>query len=116
MLHDGAQVASLLIDAKLALGAGAFVENGVNVFDGTAAAELVDHVVDKGEQLNGKVAHGHFGFLAEVDELAFDAVASGTPFILFNEGAAVNAKAHVASVAAMQLEEEGLGGLRGGTS
>src|SRR5260370_1511090 len=62
MFHDGAQVAGLLEDAKLALGAGAFVENGVNVFDGTAAAELVDHVVDKGEQLNSQIGHGHFGF------------------------------------------------------
>ena len=45
MLHDGAQIAGLLIDAKLPLGAGAFIENGVNVFDGAAAAELVDGIV-----------------------------------------------------------------------
>src|SRR5216684_1270972 len=109
MFHDGAQIAGLLVDAKLAFGAGALVENGVHVLDGAAAAEVVDHVVDEGEQLDGKVAHGHFGLLAEIDELAFDAVASGTPFIFFNEGAAVNAKAHVAGVEAMQLDDEGLG-------
>src|SRR5258706_2538620 len=109
MLHDGAQIAGLLVDAKLPLGAGAFVENRVNVFDGAAAAELVNDVVDEGKQLDGEIAHGHFSFLAEVDELAFDAVASGAPFIFFNEGAAINAKAHVARVEAMQLDDEGLG-------
>src|SRR6266851_4916928 len=109
MFHDGAQVAGLLVDAKLALGAGALVENGVHVLDGAAAAEVVDHVVDEGEQLDGKVAHGHFGLLAEIDELAFDAVASGAPLVFFDEGAAVNAEAHVAGVEAMQLDDEGLG-------
>src|SRR5713226_178660 len=108
MLHDGAQIAGLQVDAKLALGAGALVENGVHVLDGAAAAEVVDHVVDEGEQLDGKVAHRHFGFLAEIDELAFDAVASGAPLVFFDEGAAVNAKAHVGGVEAMELDDDGL--------
>src|ERR1700719_2312619 len=98
MLYDRTQVASLLIDAQLPLGAGAFVKNGVNVFDGAAAAELVDHVLDEGEQFDGQIAHGDFGFLAEIDELAFDAVTRGAPLIFFDEGTAVHAKAHVTSV------------------
>src|SRR6266849_6852382 len=109
MFHDGAQVAGLLVDAKLALGAGALVENGVNVLDGAAAAEVVDHVVDEGEQLDGKIAHGHFGLLAEIDELAFDAVASGAPLVFFDERTAVQAEAHISSVQAMQLDDDGLG-------
>src|SRR5713226_10280937 len=109
MLHDGAQVASLLVDAKLALGAGAFVKNSVDVFDGAAAAELVDNVVDKGEQLDGKIAHGHLGLLAEIDELAFDAVARGTPLVFFDERAAVDAKTHVTGVEPVQLYDDGLG-------
>src|SRR5260370_8402245 len=106
MFHDGAQVAGLLVDAKLALGAGALVENGVHVLDGAAAAEVVDHVVDEGEQLDGKVAHGHFGLLAEIDELTLDAVASGAPLGFFDEVAAVNPKALLAVSAAMPLHDE----------
>src|SRR5260370_2953341 len=109
MLHDGAQVAGLLVDAKLALGASALVENGVHVFNGAAAAEFVHDVIDKGEQLDGEVEHGHFRFLAEIDELAFDAVARGAPLVLFDEGAAVEAEAQVAGVEAVQVDDDGLG-------
>src|SRR5713101_4976405 len=108
MFHYRAQVAGLLVDAKLALGAGAFVENGVDVLDGAAAAELVDNIVDKGKQLDGEIAHGHFAFLAEVDEFTFDAVARGAPFVFFDEGAAIDAKAHITGVKAMQLHDDGL--------
>src|SRR6266851_3055209 len=61
MFHDGAQVAGLLVDAKLALGAGAFV-----------------------------------------------AVTRGTPLVFLDEGAAVNAEAHVAGVKAVQFNDDGL--------
>src|SRR6267378_4289123 len=108
MFHDGAQIAGLLVDAKLALGAGAFVENGVNVLDGAAAAEFVDNIIDKGEEFDGEIAHGHFGFFAEVDEFAFDAVACGAPFIFFDKGAAVNAEAHIAGVKAVQFHDDSL--------
>src|SRR6266852_6107573 len=57
MLDYRAQVAGVLIDAELALGAGAFIENGVYVFHGAAAAEVVDDVIDEGEQLDGQIAH-----------------------------------------------------------
>src|SRR6267154_594798 len=109
MLHDGAQVAGLLVNTKLALCAGAFVENGVNVLDGAAAAEFVDDIVDKGEELDCEIAHGHFSFFAEVDEFAFDAVARGPPFVFFDECAAVDAEAHITGVKAVQLHDNGLG-------
>src|ERR1700730_1234384 len=108
MLHDGAQITGLLVDANLAFGTGALVENGVDVFDGAAAAKIVHDVVDEGQQFDGEITHGHFGFLAEVDQFALDAVASGTPFIFFDERAAVNAKAHIAGVEAMQFYDDGL--------
>src|SRR5580700_6187710 len=47
MFYDRLQVAGLLIDAQLALCAGAVFENGVDVFDGAAAAEIVHNVIDK---------------------------------------------------------------------
>ena len=91
------------------LGAGPFVKNGVDVFDRAAAAEIIHHVVDESQQLDGEIAHRDFRFLAEVDELAFDAVARGAPLVLFDEGAAVEAKAHVAGIEAVQLDDDGLG-------
>src|SRR6266481_712541 len=109
MLHNGAQVTGLLKDAKLALGTGAFVENGVHVFDGAAAAEVVHDIIDEGQQFYGEIAHGHFGFFAEVDELALDAVARGAPFFFFDERAAIHAIAHVRGVQAMELDDDGLG-------
>src|SRR5579859_28305 len=109
MLHDGAQIAGLLEDPELALGTGALVENGVHVFDGAAAAEFVDHVVDEFEQFDGEVAHGYFSLFAEVDQFAFDAVTRGAPLIFLNKRSAVDAEAHVAGVQAVQLDNDGLG-------
>src|SRR5438270_5662533 len=109
VFHDSAQVAGLLEDAKLALCAGAFVKDGVNIFDGAAAAEFVHNIVDKREEFDGEIAHGNFAFLAEVDELAFNAVTRGAPFVFFNEGAAIDAKTHVAGVKTVQLDDDGLG-------
>src|SRR5260370_12212997 len=109
MLHDGGRGGGLGVGEKLALGGSGLGENGGHVFNGAAAAEFVHDVIDKGEQLDGEVAHGHFGFLAEIDELAFDALAGGAPLVLFDEGAAVEAEAHVAGVEAVQLDDDGLG-------
>ena len=98
MPNDRFEVASLLVDAKLALGAGAFAQNCVHVLDGAAAAEIVDDVIDEFEQFGGELAHRDFRFLAEIDELAFDAVTRGTPFIFLDKGAPIQTEAHVASV------------------
>src|SRR5277367_4940899 len=98
MSHDGFQIAGLLIDAQLPLRAGAMFEDSMNVFDGAAAAEIVYDVIHKLEQLNSEIAHGDFGLFAEIDQLAFDAVASCAPFVFFDEGAAVEAVALIAFV------------------
>src|SRR6266446_7816648 len=79
MFYDGAQVACLLIHAELPFGASAFVENRVHVLDGAAAAELVHDIVDEGQQLDSEIAHGHFAFLAEINQLALDAIPRSTP-------------------------------------
>src|ERR1700676_681712 len=108
MFYDRLQVAGLLIDAQLAFRAGAVFENGVNEFDGAAAAEIVDDIIDKIEEFEGQFAHGDFGLFAEIDQLAFDAVASGAPLVLFNQGTPVEAVALIALVEAMELDDDGL--------
>jgi hypothetical protein len=109
MPDDSLKIAGLLIDTQLALGAGAVFENGMDVFDGAAASEIVDDIIDKIEKFECEIAHGNFGFFAEVDELALDAVASGAPFVFFNQGAAVESVALVAFVKTMEFHDDGLG-------
>src|SRR5580658_8554197 len=108
VFYDGFQVASLLIDAQLALRAGAVLENRMDVFDGAPAAEVVHDVIHEFEQLDGELAHGYFGLFAEIDELAFDAVAGGAPFVFFDQGAAVEPIALIALVEAMEFYDDSL--------
>ncbi len=114
MSYDRFQVAGLLIDSQLALRAGAVFENGVDIFDRAAAAEIVHNVIDKIEEFERKFAHGNFGLFAEIDQLAFDAVAGGAPFILFDQGAAVETITLIALVEAMQFHDDGLRQCRDG--
>ena len=72
MPDDCLKIASLLIDAQLALGAGAVFQNGMDVFDRTAAAEIVHNIIDKIKKLESEVPHGNFSLFAEVDELALE--------------------------------------------
>src|SRR6202790_461649 len=108
VFDDRSQVAGFLVDAELAFGARAFIQNGVDVFDGAAAAQIVHHVFYKLEQLGGKLAHGHFRFFADIDEFALDAVARGAPFIFFDQRAAVQPEAHVSGVQAVQFDDDRL--------
>src|SRR5437763_3342987 len=108
MFYYGAQVASLLKDAELAFCAGAFVQYGVDVLDGTAAAKFIDHIVDEIEQLEGELAHGDFRFFAEIDELAFDTIASCPPFVFFDQGAPIDAITHIRGVKTMEFDDDSL--------
>src|SRR5947199_10843092 len=108
MFYYGAQVASLLKDAELAFCAGAFVQYGVDVLDGTAAAKFIDHIVDEIEQLEGELAHGDFRFFAEIDELAFDTIASCPPFVFFAQGAPIDAITHIRGVKTMEFNDDNL--------
>src|SRR5580692_6887189 len=108
MFYHRLQVTGLLIDTQLTLRAGAVFENGVNIFDGAAAAKIVDDIIDKIEQFEGEFAHGDFRLFAEIDQLAFDPIASGAPLVLFNQGTPVEAVALIAFVEAMELDDDGL--------
>src|SRR5579872_3052836 len=108
MPYDVFQVASMLINTQLALGAGAVLEDGVDVFDGAAAAEIVDDIVHELTKLDGESAPGAFGLFAEIDQLALDAVTGGAPLVFFDQGAAVETVALIALVEAVQLYDDGL--------
>src|SRR6476659_2215792 len=67
--HDRAEVAGLAVHLELALGARALGEDVVDVLDFPPAPQVVHHVVDEREQLDGEIAHRHLGALAEVDQV-----------------------------------------------
>src|SRR6266513_279102 len=103
------QVAGLLIYAQLPVRAGAFVHDRVCIFDGAAAAQIIDDVIHKFQRFGNQLAHGHFGFLAEVNEFSINTVARRSPLVLFDDRAAVQPPAHVGLVEAVQLHNDGLG-------
>src|SRR6266705_2147094 len=102
------QVARFLIYAQLPVRAGAFVHDGVHVFDGAAAAQVIDDVIHEFQQFGNQLAHGHFGFLAEVDQFSINAVSRRSPLVLFDERAAVQPPTHIALVEAVELHNDGL--------
>src|ERR1700722_59450 len=108
MSYDRPQIAGLLIDAQLALGARAVFENGVNVFDGAAASQIVDDIIDEFKEFERKFAHGNFGLFTEIDQLSFDAVAGGAPFIFFDQSTAVETITLISLVEGVQLHDNGL--------
>src|SRR4029077_4443082 len=108
MSNDGLQVAGLLIDPQLAFRAGTVLENGVNVFDGAAAAEIVHDVIHKFEELKSELAHGDFSLFAEINQLALNAVASGAPLVLFDQCTAVETIALIALVKPVEFYDDRL--------
>ena len=85
VVHYFFQIAGLVEDAQLAVRAGAFFQDPVDVADLLAAAEFVHHVVDELQDLADQVAHRHLRLLAEIDHLAVEAVARGAPLVLHDQ-------------------------------
>jgi len=72
-------VSRFLKNLQLAVGAGAPFHDLTDVFDLLARVEFVDNVVDEGEILLDQVRLWNLHLLAEVNELAAETVAGGTP-------------------------------------
>src|SRR5467141_3527428 len=102
------QVTRLLVHAQLPVRAGAFVHDRVDIFDRAAAAQVVDDVVHQFQQFGNQLVHGHFGFLAEVDQFSIDAVSRRAPLIFFDQCAPVQPPAQIALVEAVQLHNDRL--------
>ena len=102
------QILRLLEDLELALGTATVLQHRVDVFDLAAAVEFVEHIVHELEILEHQLARRHFLFLAEVDQLAVQAVAGGAPLVLHDQGAAVHAEPLVPRMQLVQLHHRGL--------
>src|ERR1019366_9874411 len=77
VVDHGLEVAGAFPDGQLAVGAGAVLQDLVDIAHLLAAPELVDLAVDELEQLEDERVRVHLLLLAEVDELSGDAVARG---------------------------------------
>src|SRR6476646_404653 len=93
VLHDSLEIAGLPVDAELAVGAGAVLEDRVHVVDVLPAPQRVHHVVDERQQLEREIEPRHFGLLAEVDQAAVEPPARGAPLVFLDERPAVQAEA-----------------------
>ena len=80
----------------------------MDVLDGLAGAEVIDHVVDELHELQCQVSHGNLCLLPEVDEAAVDPVTDGPPLVLRDQRRHVFAEAQVSG---SQLEQLGADGL-----
>src|SRR5215469_10269315 len=98
MAHDRFRVSCFAIDAELAVRAGAFLQDGVDVFDGAAASQVIHYVVHQLQQFRNQLPHVHFRFFSEVNQLAIDAVARRAPFIFLDERPAIEPPALVPCV------------------
>src|SRR5438477_8447376 len=84
-VHHRFVAAGLAEGGELAVGAGALVQDTEGVLDFLAATELVHHVVDEPlDQLADQGARRELDFLAEVDELAVEPVATRAPLVLLD--------------------------------
>src|SRR6187200_1450208 len=110
VVHDLLQVAAVgLVEPQLPVSARAVSQDPVySLEDLAATAELVDDVVHEREHLGDQVAEGDLDLLAEVDELAVNAVAARAPLVLEDQRAAIAPEPEVLDAQLVQLEADGL--------
>src|SRR5713226_7195678 len=60
MAHHRFQVTGLLKDPQLPVGARAFFQDGVDIFDGAAAPEVIHDVIHEFQQFRDELPHRHF--------------------------------------------------------
>src|SRR5262245_28661231 len=108
VIDDFSQVPGLLVNAKLAVGAGAVGQDPVDPLDFLARAQLVHDVVHELEHLLRQFAEGDFNFLAKIDELPVDPVAAGPPLVLQDQRAAVPPPAQVLGAQLVELDADRL--------
>src|SRR5258707_6346166 len=75
---------------------------------GLPAAERIDDIVDKIQQLVDQGAGVHLFYFPEVDEIAVDTIAAGPPFVLVYQGARILDIVHVLQTELIDLYADGL--------
>src|SRR5712664_2597347 len=107
-IDHGFQIVGLFVDTQLVVGGGAAIEDRVNVLDLFPRAEIVEHVVDKLQQLANQIFGGNFLLFAKIDHHAVQTVTHGAPLVLLNQHAPVETKAKVLLDQAGEFGDDGL--------
>src|SRR5690242_8930668 len=103
------QVPGALVRRQLAIGARAVGQNRVRVFYLGARPQVVHHVVDEPtHQLTNEIRRRQLLVLAEIDELAAQAVADGAPLVLLEQRPRVRAKREVVAAQLPELRDDRL--------
>ncbi len=109
MIDHGPEVAvGRVVDAQLAIGAGAVVEHVFDGLDVCGRAEFVDLFGHQFQKFAHELAGRHFFILAEVDHLAVQPIAHGPPLVLQNQFPPVDPKRHVPAAQLPEPEHDGL--------
>src|SRR2546428_13451931 len=109
LINDGMEVVGLFIDCKLPISTGAFLEDAVSIFDLLAATQFVDHITQKPfDQFADEVTGGNFFLFTKVDQLAVQAVAHSSPFVLFDKLRGIDTEGHVVTAQLPELSDDGL--------
>ena len=65
------------------------------MFDFLTRSEIIQHVIHKLQELANQIADGHLFLFAKIDQLAFQPVTHGAPFVFLNQRATVKPKAKI---------------------
>ena len=94
---------------ELPVGARALLEDLEGVLDLLPAPELVHDIREEPvDQLLDHVTSRPLGFLAEIEQLAFDAVANRPPLVFFDERERIDAERHVVTAQPPEFGDERL--------
>src|SRR5205807_2372927 len=107
-LDHRTSVAAVLQDLQLAVRAGPLRQDRVDVLDRLPRAQLIHDIVDELDELDREVSHRDLRLLAEVDQVAVDAIADSSPLVLGDQSRHVLAKTEVARAELEQLGADGL--------
>src|SRR5438105_15938938 len=103
-LDHRTSVAAVLQDLQLAVRAGPLRQDRVDVLDRLPRAQLIHDIVDELDELDRELSHRDLRLLAEVDQVAVDAIPNRSPFVLGDQSRHVLAKTEVACA---ELQQRG---------
>src|SRR5579871_5533283 len=108
--RDGLDAAGLPVDGDLAVRARAarVIEQGAQVVNLGAAAQVVQHVINEVERVADGVAYAYLAPLSEIEDIGIQAVAHGLPLVLVDEGAWQDVRGHASFVQPGELRHERL--------
>src|SRR6185369_16574914 len=106
VVHHVVEAVRLRVERELPVRARALADDGADALEVVVRVEDVRRLRHELEQLADEGPDGDLLLLAEVDELAVEAVADGAPLVLLDERAGVLAEGEVSPVEEVELAHD----------